>query len=105
MCRKAHGAGYVTWVGVTSDQFVIDQGESHLHWYDSSPGASRGSCDVCGSIMLFQSQQWSGEMHIAVGALDDKIDRQPTVNAYFDTHVSWMPIDTRIESRPLSNTD
>jgi len=96
MCRKVHGAGYVTWVGVELEKFVIDQGMDKLSWYSSSPQAGRGGCSACGSMMLFQSQQWPGEMHIALGALDDAIDRVPQRNAFFDTHVNWMPIDNSL---------
>lgn len=100
MCRKMHGAGYVTWVGVNEADFVIDEGEEYLRWYQSSDQARRGGCNQCGSIMLFQSKRWPGEMHIALGSLDDDMDREPELNAYFDTHVEWMPIDNRIGSKP-----
>ena len=36
MCRRAHGAGYVTWVGFESDHFVLKRGDHHLQWYVSS---------------------------------------------------------------------
>ncbi len=100
MCRKAHGAGYVTWTGVAADKFVIDQGRQQLKWYATSAKGQRGGCSSCGSIMLFQSEQWPGEMHVALGALDDEIDRKPQINSFFDTHVDWMPIDNSIASKP-----
>lgn len=100
MCRKMHGAGYVTWAGVKEDAFVIDAGEEYLRWYQSSAQGKRGGCNRCGSIMLFQSQQWPGEMHIALGSLDDVMDREPELNTYFDTHIEWMPIDNKLNSKP-----
>jgi hypothetical protein len=30
MCRRAHGAGYVTWAGFASDHFKLLQGDHHL---------------------------------------------------------------------------
>ena len=93
LCRKAHGAGYVTWVGFEQDQVNIDNDATQLQWYESSAGAQRGFCQQCGSTMFFKSERWAGELHIAAGCLDGQLDRQPDTNAFFDAHVGWMPID------------
>lgn len=100
MCRRAHGAGYVTWAGFDSDHFNLLKGDHHLQWYESSPGARRGFCSSCGSSMLFESERWADETHVALACLDGKIDREPRANAFFDTHVGWMPIDDGLEEIP-----
>ena len=97
MCRKSHGAGYVTWVGFDTGQVSITRGENQLKWFDSSPGAQRGFCGNCGSSLFFRSERWAGELHIALGCMDDDIDRQPQANVFFDTHVAWMPIDASLK--------
>lgn len=97
MCRRTHGAGYVTWIGYEQDQVKFTRGEDQLTWFESSPGAQRGFCRHCGSSMFFRSERWSGELHIAVGCLHGAIDRQPGANAFFDEHVDWMPIDQSLE--------
>lgn len=91
MCRKAHGAGYVTWAGFEGHQVTITGGQPA--WFDSSPGAQRGFCKHCGSTMFFRSERWAGELHIALGCIDDPLDKAPGANAFFDAHVGWMPID------------
>ena len=96
-CRKAHGAGYVTWVGFETGKFTLDKGEEDLTWYESSPGADRGFCKVCGSTLFFRSQRWAGELHVALGCLDDPIDRRPQAHAFHDTHVDWMPLDEALK--------
>jgi len=97
MCRQAHGAGYVTWVGFESDHFTLQAGDHHLKWYESSNGARRGFCGTCGSTMLFEAKRWSGETHVALGCIDDPIDRKPQANSFFDAHVNWMPIDDALK--------
>jgi hypothetical protein len=97
MCRKAHGAGYVTWIGFEQQQVVFTNGEDQVGWYQSSSGAERGFCRKCGSTMFFRSQQWAGELHIAVACLNGKLDRQPQANVFFDKHVDWMPIDDSLK--------
>lgn len=92
MCRKAHGAGFVTWIGVPVEQFRIIDGEDALIVYDSSPGAKRRSCRTCGSSLFFESEKWSGEMHIALGCLDTEADRTPEGNAFADDRVHWIEL-------------
>lgn len=97
MCRRAHGAGYVTWVGMESSRFRLVKGEQQLRWYASSPDARRGFCDTCGSTMLFESKRWAGETHVALGCVDGPIDREPQAHAFFDAHVDWIPIDDALK--------
>ena len=97
MCRRAHGAGYVTWVGIESDHFMVLAGDHHLTWYESSPGARRGFCNTCGSTMLFESVRWAGETHVALGCIDDSIDREPQAHVFHETHVSWMALDEDLQ--------
>ncbi|MCW8925504.1 MAG: GFA family protein [Xanthomonadales bacterium] len=97
LCRKAHGAGYVTWVGFEQHQVSIDNDAGQLEWYESSARAQRGFCRQCGSTMFFKSERWAGELHIAVGCLDGELDRRPDTNAFFDAHVDWMPIDQSLK--------
>jgi len=96
MCRKAHGAGYVTWAGFEQDQFRLAAGADQLQWFESSTGASRGFCNQCGSSLLFRSERWPEEIHVAVGCIDGELDRRPEANVFFDTHVNWMQVDSSI---------
>jgi hypothetical protein len=97
MCRKHHGAGYVTWVGFDQDQVRFLRGADCLGWYISSAGAQRGFCRQCGSSMFFRSERWAGELHIVLGCINGAIDRQPEANVFFDNHVDWMPIDESLK--------
>ncbi|NNK98300.1 MAG: GFA family protein [Xanthomonadales bacterium] len=97
MCRKTHGAGYVTWAGFDESQVIVSTGEDKVSWFDSSEEAQRGFCSNCGSSMFFRSQRWAGELHIALGCINDEIDRQPQANVFFDRHVGWMPIDATLK--------
>ena len=97
MCRKIHGAGYVTWVGFEEPRFTLDQGAVELNWFQSSPGASRGFCCKCGSSMFFKAKRWAGELHVALACLDDPIDRKPQAHAFHDSHVDWMPLDDALK--------
>ena len=92
-CRRAHGAAYVTWVGMPAGDVAIVDPQSRLRRYASSPGAGRGFSSRCGSTLFFRSSRWPGELHVAHANLHDAADRGPQAHAYWDTHVAWASID------------
>ena len=93
MCRRAHGAAFVTWVGMEETRCRIDDPDGRLRWYDSSPGAQRGFCSNCGSSLFFRSQRWPGELHIVLANLLDPVDRAPQAHVFWDSHVDWVTLD------------
>lgn len=94
MCRKAHGAGFVTWIGVPNEQFHVTGGDKHLRVYDSSPGARRRFCNTCGASLFFESEKWPGEVHIAMGCLDTPADRLPEGQAFADDKAHWIALQS-----------
>lgn len=73
-CRRAHGASAVCWVGVTTKQFQLECGEARLNWYQSSADSQRGFCTACGTRILFRSQHWPGEVHMALACINTPHD-------------------------------
>ncbi|MEJ2513915.1 MAG: GFA family protein [Gammaproteobacteria bacterium] len=98
LCRRAHGAAFVTWVGLEDVHFKLDS-DPTLAWYESTPGAQRGFCSRCGTTLLFRSARWPGEMHVTRAAFDGDIDRAPAGHAYFSTHVEWARVDDDLPVR------
>jgi hypothetical protein len=93
MCRRAHGASYVTWVGVPEGQFRITAGSERLVRYQSSGEAWRRFCGTCGSSLFFEGTRWPSEVHVAVGNLLDPLDRAPKGHAYFDDRAAWVAVN------------
>lgn len=93
MCRRAHGAAFVTWFGMAEDCARIDDDAGSLRWYPSSPGAERGFCARCGSSLFFRSARWPGELHIALANLEGEPDQAPMAHVFWDTHVDWAAVD------------
>ena len=93
LCRRAHGAAFVTWVGMEAARCDIDDPAQRLRWYESTPGAERGFCSHCGTMMLFRSPRWPGELHIALAHFTTPVDRAPQVHVHWDDHVPWSNVD------------
>ncbi|WP_218109892.1 GFA family protein [Oligoflexus tunisiensis] len=92
LCRRAHGAPFVTWVGVKADQFRITAGTELIGTYHSTPGASRRFCKTCGSPLFFESQNWPDEVHIAVAHLKDPLDKAPQAHVHYDSKADWIVV-------------
>lgn len=90
MCRRAHGAGFVTWAGFETAAVAIADEDSALRWYESSAGAWRSFCGRCGSPMFFKSERWPGELHIARALFTEPLDREPQAHVFYETHVPWV---------------
>jgi len=90
MCRRAHGAAFVTWFGIEEDRFEIIAGEPLLVRFASSDHAWRGFCRRCGSTMFFAGTRWPGEIHVTLACLDGELDRAPASNTFYDARVPWV---------------
>ena len=90
-CRRAHGAGFVTWAGVVDGQFRVTR-EGELKTWISDTGATRSFCGNCGSPLFFAHERWAGETHVAVACLHESLEVLPQVHAYADRSPDWCPI-------------
>ena len=99
-CQRAHGAAFVTWVGMDEARVQVADPEHLLHWYEAPEGGSRGSCSRCGSPMFFKAAAWPGQLHIARALFTDPVDRAPQAHAYFDTHVGWVTLGDVLPRKP-----
>ena len=90
MCRRAHGAAFVTWAGFEESRVAIEDPDARLTWFASSPPARRGFCATCGSTLFFRSERWPGELHIVLANFDAPLDRAPQAHVFYDAHVEWF---------------
>ncbi len=91
MCRRPHGAGFVTWTAVPIEQFSVTSGEQHVQRFQSTEKTTRGFCKICGSQMFCQSEP--GIMNVTLATLRDKIDREPEAHYFFDSRADWTVVN------------
>ena len=92
MCRRAQGAGFVTWVGTDEKRFVVESGAEVLRRYQSSAEGSRSFCGRCGSPLFFESARWPGELHITLASIDPAVAAtlQPQGHVHWSQRVPWI---------------
>ena len=90
MCRRAHGAGYVTWIGVPVKGFRLTAGEPLLARYRSSDHGTRSFCATCGSTLFCESTHHPERIDIVLANVSGKIDRRPAAHVYFSDRADWV---------------
>lgn len=93
MCRRAHGAAFVTWVGVEETGCSLNDPKGVFARYRSSAEGERGFCSRCGSSFWFRSSRWPGEVHLTLANFDTPLDRAPQAHSFYDTHVDWYAVN------------
>ena len=93
MCRRTHGAGFVTWFSIPKTQLRIATGESGLIRFQSSDHGTRSFCGCCGSPLFFESTLDPERVDISLANMDGPIDREPQVHVYFDGRPEWVTVE------------
>jgi hypothetical protein len=92
MCRRAHGAGFVTWFGIPHERFRITAGAENLVRYRSSEHATRSFCGRCGSSLFFATTQRPDQIDVVLANMDGPIDRAPELHVFIDDRADWVHI-------------
>lgn len=90
ICRRSHGAAFVTWFGVPRSRFEWLAGRDALTRYPSSAHAVRSFCSRCGSSLFSESSRHPDQIEIVLASMQGPIDRTPEAHVYFDDRVSWV---------------
>jgi hypothetical protein len=92
MCRRAHGAGYVTWFVVPAERFRLLAGEDRLIRYRSSDHGTRSFCGTCGSTLFFTSTHRPDTIDIVLANMDGPIDVVSQTHFYFSDRADWVHV-------------
>jgi hypothetical protein len=92
MCRRAQGAGLVTWVGVAGERFELLGDVGRLRSFRSSPEATRNFCGRCGTPLFFESTRWPGELHITLASIAPATAARlaPQSHVHWAERVAWI---------------
>ena len=91
MCRRPHGASFVTWTAVPPERLRVTRGEPDVVNFKSSEYGSRSFCRHCGSQMFCKTNE--KYIDIALASLHDKIDREPEAHYFYDSRAEWTQVN------------
>ena len=93
MCRRPHGAAFVTWVGFRKELLKFASGEDVLRRYRTETDATRTFCSRCGTTLFYEGPRWPEEIHVARAGIRGALDREPAAHFYVDHAAAWWRID------------
>jgi len=93
MCRKSHGAGYVTWFSVPRSQLRCLAGDDRLVRFASSDHGTRSFCGECGSSLFFETTRHPENLDVVLANMDAAIDRDPQIHAFFSDRAAWVQVE------------
>jgi hypothetical protein len=93
MCRRCHGAAYVTWFAVPRGRFSLDSGEADLARFRSSEHGTRSFCRRCGSSLFCESNHHPEVIDVVLANMRAPIDRRPECHVYFDDRADWTVVN------------
>lgn len=92
MCRRGHGAVYVTWFGVPCERLRVLAGADRLVRYRSSEHGTRSFCGVCGSTLFCESTNHPQYLDVVLANMEGPIDQPPGAHFFFDDRAGWVAI-------------
>jgi len=94
MCRKFHGAAFVTLGEAKVENFRWIEGEDLLASFEADNGTIRRFCKICGSSMTFTPSNDTGELiEFSLGTLDSDIDLRPDAHIFVGSKATWYEIN------------
>jgi hypothetical protein len=91
ICRKHHGAPFVTWVVAPPDGLRMLGGEAQIGRYDSSPGLHRPWCLTCGSVLPTPMPE-QGMVVAPAGNLEGDLGIVPSMHMFAASKAPWYQI-------------
>ena len=91
MCRKAHGAPFVTFTSCSTDSFRWTRGEDAVRSYASSPGLVRRFCGICGSALPTEGPE-DGEIDLPAGGIDPEPKLHGGRHIFTKDKLPWIHI-------------
>ena len=92
MCRRAHGAAYVTWFGAARERFKVTSGEANLVRFQSSEHGVRSFCGRCGSTLFCELDEHPGIVDVVLASVTGALDRRPQMHVFFSDRAGWVNV-------------
>ncbi len=92
ICRRIHGAAFVSWGGVARDKFAYVSGEDNLRTYSFSENADSLFCENCSSTILVDYKPEAHMLYITMGTVDGDVDCPSAYHAFVGSKAPWFEI-------------
>jgi hypothetical protein len=92
ICRRLHGAAFVTWGGIKREELSYTSGEENLAVYPFSENSDSIFCTHCGSRLLVDFKPDAHMLYIALGTVTGDIDCPSGFHQFTGSKAPWYEI-------------
>ncbi len=92
ICRRLHGAAFVSWAGVARAGFRYLSGEQEVTLYPSSESIDRWFCRHCGSQLLAHMNTEPGVYYLSMGTVDGEPQLPPGYHFFIGSKAPWITV-------------
>ncbi len=92
ICRRLHGAAFVSWAGAARKEVTFVSGESSLKRYSFSEKSDSLYCEDCGSRLFVDVKSEPDMLYIAMGTLDGDVTLPPGFHQFVGSKAPWFEI-------------
>ena len=92
MCRRMHGAAYVTWIELPSEQLRVVEGADALCEFASSEHGRRSFCTSCGSALFCRIDARPDHVDVVMANLEGQLDFAPQLHIFWDDRADWTVV-------------
>lgn len=100
VCRKVHGAIFVTLSTFPREALRFDKGEGNLGTYETSPNVRRHFCKTCGCQLTLDVVPKPDIVLLATGTLDPGMHpghpKETYRHLYVESKVDWYDFDEKL---------
>ena len=92
ICRRLHGAAFVTWGGISRGEFSYTSGQDNLSSYSFSENADSIFCKNCGSRILVDFKPDADMLYTTLGTVHGDVVCPPGFHQFVGSKAPWFEI-------------
>ena len=92
ICRRLHGAAFVSWGGILRDGFRYLSGDDELRTYAFSPQADSLFCPNCGSAVVVNYKPEPHMLYLPLGSTDGVVQVPDGFHQFVASKAPWHQI-------------
>ena len=93
-CRRATSSPVTTWISVPRKALRFIKGAPRH--FSSSPGVTRGFCEVCGTPLSYENERIPDEIHLYAVSLDSAVGVTPNRHVFTSEQLPWFDVTDQL---------
>jgi len=104
LCRRANGSAFSANVRLPASSYTLLSGQDVIREYESSPGAFRAFCSMCGSPVSARAASDPNHTRVRLGTLQQDAAATVAAHVWVRSKPGWYTIADDLPQHPQAAT-